>query len=55
MVMSFGLTNTLVVFIDLMNRVFQDYLDRFLVAFIDDIFMYFRTRQEHAQHLRFVL
>ena len=37
LVMSFGLTNALAAFIELMNRVFHDYLDKFIIVFIDDI------------------
>ncbi|KAL8121347.1 hypothetical protein AgCh_018183 [Apium graveolens] len=53
--MSFGLTNAPAVFMDLMNRVFYDYLDKFVVVFIDDILIYSRSREEHAEHLRTVL
>lgn len=49
--MSFGLTNAPTAFMDLMNRVFQAYLDRFVVVFIDDILVYSRSPEEHAQHL----
>ena len=55
LVMSFGLTNAPVVFIDLMNRVFRAYLDKFFIAFIDDILIYPRSREEHAEQLRTVL
>ena len=54
-VMPFGLTNAPAVFMDLMNRVFIDYLDRFVVVFIDDILIYSRSRGEHEEHLRIVL
>ena len=40
---------------DLMNRVFHDYLDSFFVEFIDDILVYSKTREEHAEHLRTIL
>ncbi|GJS81739.1 putative reverse transcriptase domain-containing protein [Tanacetum coccineum] len=53
--MSFGLTNALVVFMDLMNRVFHEYLDRFVIVFINDILVYSKTRKEHEDHLRIVL
>ncbi|KAL9254229.1 Transposon Ty3-I Gag-Pol polyprotein-like protein [Drosera capensis] len=54
-VMSFGLTNAPVVFIDLMNRVFKPYLDQFVVMFIDDILVYSRDHREHEEHLRTTL
>jgi hypothetical protein len=54
-VMSFGLTNTLVYFMYLMNKVFMDYLDKFVVVFIDDILVFSRSEEEHEEHLRFVL
>ena len=55
LVMPFGLTNTPTAFMDLMNRVFRPYLDRFVVVFIDDILVYSRDEQEHEQHLKIVL
>nr|GEV73081.1 putative reverse transcriptase domain-containing protein [Tanacetum cinerariifolium] len=54
-VMPFGLTNTPVVFMDLMNRVCKPYLDKFIIVFIDDIFIYSRNEEEHANHLRIIL
>ena len=51
-VMSFGLTNVPTVFMDTMNRVFLDYLDQFIVVFIDDILIYSKTPNEHEEHLR---
>ena len=53
--MPFGRTNAPEAFMDLMNRIFRPYLDRFVVVFIDDILIYFKTREEHAKHLRTVL
>ena len=50
--MSFGLTNALAVFMDTMNRVFHDYLDQFIIVFIDDILIYSKTSKEHKEHLR---
>ncbi|GJX19972.1 putative reverse transcriptase domain-containing protein [Tanacetum coccineum] len=55
LVMSFRLTNALEVFMDLMNRVFHEYLDRFVIVFIDDILVYSKMREEHEDHLRIVL
>ncbi|TYK21928.1 ty3-gypsy retrotransposon protein [Cucumis melo var. makuwa] len=54
-VMSFGLTNAPAVFMDLMNRVFREFLDTFVIVFIDDILIYFKTEAEHEEHLRMVL
>jgi hypothetical protein len=54
-VMLFGLTNASAFFIYLMNNVFMDYLDKFVVVFIDDILIYFQSEEEHADHLRKVL
>ena len=53
--MPFGLTNAPTDFMDLMNRVFQRYLDRFFIVFIDDILMYSSSSEEHSEHLRIVL
>jgi hypothetical protein len=55
MVMSFGLTNAPAYFMYLMNNVFMDYLDKFVVVFIDDILVYSQNEQEHEEHLRKVL
>jgi hypothetical protein len=54
-VMSFGLTNVPAFFMNLMNNVFMDYLDKFVVVFIDDILIYSQSEEEHADHLRMVL
>jgi hypothetical protein len=52
---SFCLTNASVFFMYLMNNVFMDYLDKFVVVFIDDILIYYQSEEEHADHLRKVL
>lgn len=54
-VMSFELTNALVVFMNLINKVFHDYLDKFIVVFINDNLMYSRSCEEHKLHLRLTL
>ena len=54
-VMSFGLTNAPVYLMYLMNKVFMEYLDKFVVVFIDDILVYSKDEEEHEEHLRLVL
>lgn len=54
-VMPFGLTNAPAIFMDLMNRVFHEYLEKFVVVFIDDILVYSKNEEEHAEHLRTTL
>ena len=53
--MPFGLMNALVAFMDLIHRVFQPYLDQFVVVFVDDILIYSKPEEEHEDHLRVVL
>ena len=53
--MSFRLSNAPVAFMGLMTRVFKTFLDMFLIVFIDDILMYLRSEEDHANHLRQVL
>jgi hypothetical protein len=54
-VMSFGLTNAPAYFMHLMNKVFMEELDKFVVVFIEDILVYSKSVEEHEQHLRVVL
>jgi hypothetical protein len=53
--MSFGLSNAPTYFLYLTNKVFMEYLDKFVVVFIDDIWVYSKTEEEHEEHLRLVL
>jgi hypothetical protein len=54
-VMSFGLTNAPAYFMCLLNKVFMEYLDKFVLVFIDDIVVYSNIEEEHEEHLRLVL
>lgn len=53
--MPFGLTNAPTAFMEVMNRIFQPYLDKFVILFIDDILIYSKDETEHVKHLRIVL
>nr|GEW92473.1 putative reverse transcriptase domain-containing protein [Tanacetum cinerariifolium] len=54
-VMSFGLTNAPAVFMDLMNRVYKSYLEKFVIVFINDILIYSKNKEEHGEHLKTIL
>ena len=54
-VVPFGLSNALVVFMCLMNGVFIEYIDKFVIVFLDDIPVYSKLEEEHEHHLRMVL
>ncbi|GJZ67602.1 putative reverse transcriptase domain-containing protein [Tanacetum coccineum] len=54
-VMPFGLTNEPAVFMDLMNRVYKPFLDKFVIVFTDDILIYSKHKKEHEEHLKAVL
>jgi hypothetical protein len=54
-VIPFGLTNAPTTFMCLMNNIFSQYLDKFIVVFIDDILVYSKMEEEHDEHLRIVL
>jgi hypothetical protein len=54
-VMSFGLTNALTYFMYLMNKVFMEYMDKFVMVFIDNILVYSRSEEEHKEHLYLIL
>jgi hypothetical protein len=53
--MSFGLTNASTYYMYLMNKVFMEYLDKFMVVFIDDILIFLKIEEDHETHLRLVL
>jgi hypothetical protein len=53
--MSFGLTNAPAYFMYLINKVFMEYLDKFVVVFIDNILIFSKNEEEHDEHLRLIL
>ena len=54
-VVPFGLSNAPTVFMCLMNEAFREYLDKFVIVFLDDILIYSKFEEEHEKHLRMVL
>jgi hypothetical protein len=54
-IVSFGLTNAPAYFMNMMNKVFMDELDKCVIVFIDDLLVFSKTAEEHAEHLRIVL
>ena len=54
-VLSFGVTNAPAIFMDYMNKIFQPYLDHFVIVFIDDILIYSESQEQHTEHLRVLL
>jgi hypothetical protein len=55
LVVPFGLTNALAIFMNLMNKIFMTYLDKFVIVFIEDILIYSKDKEEYAKHLRIAL
>jgi hypothetical protein len=55
MMIYFGLTKALTYYMDLMNKEFMEYLDKFFMVFINDILVYSKDEEEHDEHLRLVL
>jgi hypothetical protein len=53
--MSFGLANVSTFFMYLMNSVIMDYMDKFVIVFIDDTLIYSQSEEEHVEHLKMVL
>jgi hypothetical protein len=54
-VVPFGLSNAPIIFMCLMNGIVREYLDKFVIVFLDDILIYSKSKEEHEKHLRMVL
>jgi hypothetical protein len=55
LVMPFRLCNALSTFTTLMNFIFHEKLDEFMIIYIGDILLYFKIKEEHVEHLKYVL
>ena len=55
LVVPFGVTNAPAQFMNMMNDILADFLDRFVMVFLDDLLIYTRTPEDHAEHLKKVL